>query len=396
METLLEKIGLINFKYEKLNYQDRFNVFSILFKKSDEVNLHSKFISELLNKNGTHGQKDIFAKLFLETIEIDTFQWDNYQVQREYKNIDLLLTNAAKAIIIENKIWAGDQDKQLERYYKQIEAENFEEIHIFYLTIWGTEPSERSLGELIDRKYVGLISYNYHISKWLDKCIEVSSRFPTLRETLVQYQNIVNELTGKSMGQEQKDEVIKLLSQNDNIIKAHSIAENWNHVKWYTEWNFWNELEGVISKDYRILNFQKYSTYSLDSVIHQSRNRNAYYGIMFEIGEYKDNKICVFIERGWTELYYGLTIQQNGDRSITDKDEFSGLASRIEKYCDWGREGFWLGGMYFLPNINFENFSDENTLRLSNDDFRKKTIYDNWIKIKEFIYNCTLQFQTIY
>lgn len=33
------------------------------------------------------------------------------------KNIDLLLTNNKKAIIIENKIWAKDQEAQLERYY---------------------------------------------------------------------------------------------------------------------------------------------------------------------------------------------------------------------------------------------------------------------------------------
>jgi len=388
METLLDKIGIINFKYEKLNVHDQFNIFSILLKKSNEVNLHSRFIGELLDKNGVHGVDEIFTRLLLKTIEVDNFQVENYNVFREYKNIDLLLSNGTQAIIIENKIWAGDQERQLERYYEQIKSENFKEIYIFYLTIWGTEPSDNSLGNLKNEIEVGLISYDYHIKKWLDKCIEASSRFPTLRETLVQYQNLVNELTGKTMGQEQQKEIIQLLSQNDNILKAYSIAENWVHVKWYTERDFWTDLEATVSKEYHVLNYQKFSSDNLDSVYHQSRNRNPYYGIMFEIGKYAEHNICVFIERGFSELYCGITIENGGERSITDKEQFTELAERIEKYCDWEREEFWLGGIYFTPSINFEKFSDENTLKLCNPDFRQKIIDGTWKKIKEFIINC--------
>jgi len=39
---------------------ERFNLFSILGMESDEVSTHSRFLAELLNKNGSHGQKDIF------------------------------------------------------------------------------------------------------------------------------------------------------------------------------------------------------------------------------------------------------------------------------------------------------------------------------------------------
>ena len=55
-------------KFAKLNEIsiDKFNIFSILRKSSDEVNLHSKFIYELLNPNGSHQQGDIFLNLFIE------------------------------------------------------------------------------------------------------------------------------------------------------------------------------------------------------------------------------------------------------------------------------------------------------------------------------------------
>ncbi len=64
LEILIKKIELIEFKYRKLKEMEsnssRFNIFSILRDSSDEVNLHSKFIYELLNPLGSHGMRDSF------------------------------------------------------------------------------------------------------------------------------------------------------------------------------------------------------------------------------------------------------------------------------------------------------------------------------------------------
>ena len=52
-KIFFEKLNLINKKYNLINSQkEDFNIFSILRNEYDEVNLHSKFIVELLkNKN---------------------------------------------------------------------------------------------------------------------------------------------------------------------------------------------------------------------------------------------------------------------------------------------------------------------------------------------------------
>jgi len=62
LNFLLEKLKILNMKYVKLNENnsDKFNIFSILLKSSDEVNLHSKFIYELINPNGSHQQHETF------------------------------------------------------------------------------------------------------------------------------------------------------------------------------------------------------------------------------------------------------------------------------------------------------------------------------------------------
>lgn len=53
---------------------ERFNIFNILDVESYEVRLHSRLLAEILNPQGTHGQKDIFLKLFVELLDIKNFK----------------------------------------------------------------------------------------------------------------------------------------------------------------------------------------------------------------------------------------------------------------------------------------------------------------------------------
>ena len=77
-----ENLDLIKRKYDILHsFEDEFNIFSILRNERDEVNLHSKFIGELL-KNISFG--DIFLKLFLEAIEIKIDGEINKNIYLEY------------------------------------------------------------------------------------------------------------------------------------------------------------------------------------------------------------------------------------------------------------------------------------------------------------------------
>ncbi|MDZ7774423.1 MAG: PD-(D/E)XK nuclease family protein [Bacteroidales bacterium] len=64
---------------------------------------------KLLDYHGSHNLKSKFAREFIKAIDAEAFSLEEYEVRKEYKNIDLLVTNSKKqAIIIENKIWAGD------------------------------------------------------------------------------------------------------------------------------------------------------------------------------------------------------------------------------------------------------------------------------------------------
>lgn len=387
MEVLLGKVGILDLKYEKLRNENNFNIFSILRDKGDEVNLHSNFISELLSPIGSHGKGDQFLKLFLEKLGIKNFSIENTVVEKERYKIDILIENGSQAIIIENKVWADDQDRQLERYYKKIASLGYDDIWLVYLTPHEHMPSEKSIGDL-DKEVVDqmiTISYSFHIADWVEKCIELSSRRPTLRETLIQYKSIIGEITGKSMNQEEVNELYDLLSKNDNVINASKIVENWKHVRWHLEWDFWNDFEKVVKQEYEILDYQKYSVDCLNSVIHKSRNRNFWYGLMFKIDSIGDVSLYLFIERGDWEMYYGITVFEGDEKADHQSERYAHFEKKIKEHCEWSNERYWLGGRYLSPRINFEKCSEENTLRLIDKGYRQRYIEANWCAIQDFV-----------
>jgi hypothetical protein len=52
--------------------------------ESDEVKTHSRFLAELLNPKGSHGQKDVFLKKFVERFGIIDFEIKNAELFVEF------------------------------------------------------------------------------------------------------------------------------------------------------------------------------------------------------------------------------------------------------------------------------------------------------------------------
>ncbi len=129
MKNLLNQISEIVKKHEKFAEQtgNNFNIFNVINVTTNEVRLHSKFISELLNINGTHGQRDLFLKLFTERfkIKMDTnsakIEIEKHIGKKTDKKGEILdiyvYDDKGNSFTIENKIYVSDQENQILRYY---------------------------------------------------------------------------------------------------------------------------------------------------------------------------------------------------------------------------------------------------------------------------------------
>lgn len=217
----------------------RFNIFQILGVKQHETT-HSKIIASFLNSKGTHGMKERFLELFLaecfSTEELRDFNFDckNAIVKTEsyaptdgtQGRIDILISSGAKRIVIENKLLAGDQKEQLKRY-AQWSAKNSSDFKIIYLSKDGHEASSQS-GSGVEYK---TISYREEILNWLENCCAESTRFPLVRETLVQYANLIRNYTGESMSAKATNEIINVIANEENIGITRLIVQNYKNAK---------------------------------------------------------------------------------------------------------------------------------------------------------------------
>ena len=243
LQKILDEVKLIwkKSEVEKAEAHKRgehFNIFNVLDLTSDETRTHSAFIAELLDPNGSHGLGDQFLQSFVNTIDcLKSWHFDTQsaKVHKELsiggKNedcseggrIDIVVESNGKAIIIENKIYAGDQEKQLVRYYNYGTKNYSNGIRLLYLTLNGEDASEYSHEKLVINEDYYAIAYNHEISDWLQRCIEFSARQPLVRETLIQYQNLINQLTMNNMDKNSQEELLKLMSDPKNIDSICSI-----------------------------------------------------------------------------------------------------------------------------------------------------------------------------
>lgn len=239
-DSFLKQIHTINKHHEEIARLtgENFNIFKILGLSSDELS-HTSLIASLLSPKGSHGQGEKFLILFLEEVNIQSFNASNAKVEKEkYINpidkesknggiIDILISDYLnKKIIIENKIYAEDQKNQLLRY------SNYDKnAKLFYLTLNGADASQYSLGGLDPESYTR-ISYRETILNWLKKCKNESANFPLLRETISQYILLIKKLTGQARSQEMENEIIEvIMSDTRNIESAFSIAKNIDELK---------------------------------------------------------------------------------------------------------------------------------------------------------------------
>lgn len=195
--------------------REPFNLFTVLRSESDEVRLHSRFLAALLDHRKAPGEPRENLKHFLEAVaehgilayvdpdsdhatgakkslgdtvaKAGDCQDDNIRIERESDNIDILIVNRGEpgwAFVIENKIWADDQPKQLRKYHKSLRKRGFENrnIHLLYLTPHGHEPTKKSAGKLD----VVCISYEQTLPSWLEGCRQRACDAPELRESITQ------------------------------------------------------------------------------------------------------------------------------------------------------------------------------------------------------------------
>jgi hypothetical protein len=214
------------------------NFFKIL-DLSDKELIHSRFIAFLLNPKGTHGYENTFLDLFVEVLKGKTIlpnsQYEEVSAEEEGENgrVDIIIKNIDDKhhIIIENKIYAVDQPRQLKRYNT-----DYPKATLVYLTLDSRKASQQSLGKkgekdtLRHEDYIKL-SYKEDIISWIKNCIKTISDNPDntkMLYLLTEYLAMVERLTKDFIKLEKIWEILE--RDKENFKKTFEIYEEVNKL----------------------------------------------------------------------------------------------------------------------------------------------------------------------
>ena len=394
MEELLNKINLLLqeesiIKREKKKRGEYFNVFEIMHAQSDEVHTHSAIIAALLNPKGIHGCRSVFLSLFMEKLSdllqtnLELPDYEEYDLEKckiyveryagnltsgkeEGGRIDIIIEfksvkrDRDYAVILENKIYANDQAKQLYRY-KQFADKQYGRGHylIIYLTLDGHYPSEDSITskEYILKDGVDFfrMSYGDFILEWLSACKDKASSVPIVRETITQYYNLIAKMTNRDMETSINEELINMFANRRNISAVFKINQIYNDV-----------LNRVCNTTL----LEQIKEIADDLNLHckcRQTNWCKRWNGQFFFSKHEWRHFCIgfeFMRDNLSDFNYGIRYKEEAEKeTLTDVEE------KIRKRLTDGRfrqNSWWV---FFKP-FKYNNWNDDVFIRLYNGEIK--------------------------
>lgn len=384
-------------KYRQLAKQsgENYNIFNILKVGSNETRLHSAFLADLLNPKGIHGLDSIFLQLFVEELNLNDFDYKSATVKVELSigevtdieggriDIDICDKNGYH-IIIENKIYAKDQENQLIRYFNYGKS-RCRQFKLLYLTLEGDMPDEDT--SCLDSKngikleensdYI-LISYRNDVKNWLEKCREKATTRPLLREGISHYINLIKNMTNQSIYTAMNEEVKVELLKPENVRNLANFKECLMQVQIELQTQFWKKLVNCLEIKRYDVSKNSFSDKQINEFYTSSKN-NKYYGIEIRITSTNSISFRYGIRIG-QNIYGGFTIRE-GDKKINNvnkKDEYKVYVGVVKKIdSKYENNEYWLGWKELTPKLNFKNINDETSKNLSKLDETISTMVQN-------------------
>jgi len=360
-----------------------YNVFTALRSESDEVRLHSRFIASLIDQR-TNPKGELFLKTLLRELRIlgaedgVGFSFEGVKVRTEFWRVDILITNARKqAVIIENKIYAPDQERQLARYYRRVKKYGYLDVYVRYLTLHGGRPEDGSFEKLkgdLDKRHLDTASYRGEIRRWLERSLGYVAREAAIRESVIQYLQLIAKLTGTDQGEEYMDALVDTLMQDGNMKLARDIRAAYIEGLIRLQEKFWLELLRTIKDNYpdmhRHVHEDSVSEHDIrdhcDAYYKRQRD-NKYYGVYYSVPAFKKITVGAEIEQG---VYLGVCCD-DGSASAEYRrcGELLKREDELRATSDW-----WPTFQFLEPGLNFREPAEQDLDVLTSPDRRTELV----------------------
>lgn len=373
-DSIKEKIRdlLLSNDFKRLTYKkDEANIFKIINMADKEI-VHSDMLAWLFNPYENHNLNDKVLKEILmqlskkdaEYINLLLLDYSDLEVYREYtidngRRIDILMESKNNKVIfiIENKIWSGEGDNQLEDYKNYID-EKYSDYNRIFLFL--TPEKERK------EKYKGYIHITYSMIYSVLNCVLQENQIKFEIGVIIrQYEEIIGRYIMGSIDKEMVDLCRKLYVEHKEALDK--IMQYGNTTYYLTE--VINEILDneqiyngkVILKNYGHIVYLPHCKSETREKLQCGFQKDREYLALTISIEIKDENVTIYLQgSGRNE---NNTAEQNNNydklKNIFEKD----LNKKINKW-----------GWYILTDTNFKS-----EVYTNNEEYIKKvkdSLYD--------------------
>ena len=373
-DSIKEKIRdlLSSYDFKRLTHKkDDVNIFKIL-NICEKEKIHSNFLAWLFSPYESHELNNIALKELLiqlskkdaEYINLLLLDYSDLEVYREYtidngRRIDILMESKNNKVIfiIENKIWSGEGDNQLEDYKNYID-EKYSDYNRIFLFL--TPEKERK------EKYKGYIHITYSMIYSVLNCVLQENQIKFEISVIIrQYKEIIGRYIMGSIDKEMVDLCRKLYVEHKEALDK--IMQYGNTTYYLTE--VINEILDneqiyngkVILKNYGHIVYLPHCKSETREKLQCGFQKDREYLALTISIEIKDENVTIYLQgSGRNE---NNTAEQNNNydklKNIFEKD----LNKKINKW-----------GWYILTDTNFKS-----EVYTNNEEYIKKvkdSLYD--------------------
>lgn len=349
--------GLLNEVFlcidERIASGEDYSVLETAIKGNEEM-MHSSVIASLLDTRGSHGQKCRFLELFLGCLPEQFKSFDPSDARTACERyigkktedsggrVDICIENSSgQMIVIENKIFAGDQEHQILRYVEFLRGRTRNsggvKFPVLYLTPDGHSPSDDSTQADMMQCRCGedyvCISYKDVIVPWLDKCINEMQEKPHMQEHLSTYRDIIKK---KVLGMARKKDIINIIeSAVENIKAAREISGQLDEIKIDAVTTFWRAIKNKLEKEGLCPEYCRFDSnrelmtvQDIEVLVRKYVDRpnedNRYFGLSVKLQN--DSHVCLLVEEN---IYFAIVPKLVDLPTLTDWETGS------ERFAAW-------------------------------------------------------------
>ncbi len=336
-------------------------------------------------------------KLFLEKICVKSKETafysnpESYRVRSEKRiaqaQFDIMLEKKDEArIVIENKIFAGDQNNQLFRLYQDARKDFDGQVKLIYLTLDGSQPGEDSLESPVQddvslsQDEFQCISYRDEIIPWLEECskLQAVQRIAPIREILFQYRNLLKDLTGQPTNTNTAMELSNLLTEDENYELIPQLEQALLESKIQSQIRFWQELaENLTERIDVIRSIEEDKT--LEELVCENVCKNRTFSRSFKIRDWGKSQILLSIEiqgNGWVNYGFSLLDEKDERIDYCNSEDYDSLREKLPDK-NYESDKWLIGWKYPINDLKFPHkylSSDKEFLFLLNKRRRREAV----------------------